>query len=102
MYQKNYGFHTYKREQVVRDSDLYDLASLTKILGTLPLVMQAFDEGKLSLSTTVAELLPDWSRSNKSDLTLKQMLSHYALLWPWIPFYKETLNRKGFPKKTMY
>jgi len=102
VYQKNYGFHTYKREQVVRDSDLYDLASLTKILGTLPLVMQAFDEGKLSLSTTVAELLPDWSRSNKSDLTLKQMLSHYARLWPWIPFYKETLNRKGFPKKTMY
>ena len=30
------------------------------------------------------------------------MLSHYARLWPWIPFYKETLNRKGFPKKTMY
>jgi hypothetical protein len=49
--------------------------------------------------TTVAELLPDWSGSNKSDLSLKQMLSHYARLWPWIPFYKETLNRKGFPKK---
>ncbi len=102
VYQKNYGFHTYERKQVVRDSDLYDLASLTKILGTLPLVMQAFDEGKLSLSTTVAELLPDWSGSNKSDLSLKQMLSHYARLWPWIPFYKETLNRKGYPKKTMY
>ena len=30
------------------------------------------------------------------------MLSHYARLIPWIPFYKETLNDKGFPKKTKY
>ena len=30
------------------------------------------------------------------------MLSHYSRLWPWIPFYKETLNKKGFPKKSMY
>jgi CubicO group peptidase (beta-lactamase class C family) len=102
VYQKNFGFHTYKKEQVVKNSDLYDLASLSKILGTLPLVMNAFDEGTLSFSTTVTDLIPDWKDSNKADLNLKQMLSHYARLWPWIPFYEETLNKKGYPKKSIY
>ena len=87
---------------MVKNSNLYDLASLTKILGTLTLVMNAFDEGTLSFSTTVTDLIPDWKDSNKADLNLKQMLSHYARLWPWIPFYEETLNKKGYPKKSMY
>ena len=102
VYDKSFGYHTYKKKRKVKDGDLYDLASLTKILATLPLVMKAVAEGKLSLDTTVAELLPDWKQSNKASITLKQMLSHQAFLYPWIPFYKETLNSKGFPKKTMY
>ena len=35
-YQKNFGYHTYKKQQKVKPTDLYDLASLTKILGTPP------------------------------------------------------------------
>lgn len=101
-YEKNFGFHTYKKKQKVRSSDLYDLASLTKILATLPLVIQSVSTGLISLDTTVAELLPDWNDSNKASLTLRAMLSHYARLWPWIPFYKETLNKKGYPKKALY
>lgn len=101
-YEKNFGFHTYKKKQKVRSSDLYDLASLTKILATLPLVIQSVSKGLISLDTTVAELLPDWNDSNKASLTLRAMLSHYARLWPWIPFYKETLNKKGYPKKALY
>mgnify|MGYP001287414691 FL=1 len=101
-YQKNFGYHTYKKEQKVKSTDLYDLASLTKILGTLPLVMQSVSDGSISLETTVADLLPDWENSNKAKLTLREMLSHYARLTPWIPFYKETLDDKGFVKKSMY
>ena len=101
-YQKNFGFHTYDKQQPVKSSDLYDLASLTKILATLPLVMQAVEEGSLTLETTVAELLPEWKDSNKADLTLRAMMSHFSRLWPWIPFYKETLNSKGYPKNGMY
>lgn len=101
-YEKNFGYHTYKKKQKVSSSDLYDLASLTKILATLPLVMQSVSTGLFSLDSTVADLLPKWSDSNKASLTLREMLSHYARLWPWIPFYKETLNKKGYPKKSIY
>ena len=97
-YEKNFGYHTYKKKQKVSSSDLYDLASLTKILATLPLVMQSVNTGLFSLDSSVADLLPKWSDSNKASLTLMEMLSHYARLWPWIPFYKETLNKKGYPK----
>jgi beta-N-acetylhexosaminidase len=102
IYEKNIGFHTYKKEQPVQSTDLYDIASLTKILGTLPLVMKEVASGTLTLSSTIATLLPEWKESNKSNISLKQMLSHYAQLWPWIPFYKETLNKKGYPKRTQY
>jgi CubicO group peptidase (beta-lactamase class C family) len=64
--------------------------------------MQSVNTGLFSLDSTVADLLPKWSDSNKASLTLREMLSHYARLWPWIPFYKETLNKKGYPKKSIY
>ena len=102
VYNKSFGYHTYKKEQLVKRNDLYDLASLTKILGTLPLVMQEVEKGKLTMETTIADLLPAWKDSDKAAITLKRMLSHQARLFPWIPFYKETLDSDGFPKKSMY
>ena len=71
-------------------------------MGTLPLVIQSVQTGKLTLETTIAELLPEWSNSNKASISLREMLSHYTRLTPWIPFYKETLNKKGYPKKSIY
>ena len=78
LYQKSFGHHTYEKKQAVQNSDLYDLASLTKILGTLPLVIQAVDSTHINFDTTLGELLPEWNQSNKSEITVKQMLSHYA------------------------
>ena len=102
IYDKCFGYHTYKKERFVMENDIYDLASLTKVLGTLPLVMQSVAEGKMNFDTTISDLLPDWKNSNKAHINLKKMLSHQAYLFPWIPFYKQTLNSKGYPKKSMY
>ena len=102
VYQKSFGHHTYAQKQAVANTDLYDLASLTKILGTLPLVIQAVDSAHISLETPLKKLIPEWSDSNKSDSTLKEMLSHYAQLTPWIPFYKETLDNNKRPNRKFY
>lgn len=102
VYQKSFGHHTYAKEQVVTNTDLYDLASLTKILGTLPLVMQAVNARHIYLETPLKKLIPEWSDSNKSDITLKEMLSHFAKLTPWIPFYKETLDKNKRPDRKFY
>ena len=97
VFNKSYGFHTYEKKKPVTNTDLYDLASLTKVLATLPLVMKEVDQGKLTLETRLGDLNEEWEQSNKADISIQDMLSHYARLTPWIPFYKETL-KKGSSK----
>jgi beta-N-acetylhexosaminidase len=101
IYNKNFGKHTYKGKQKVRFSDMYDIASLTKIAATLPLLMELEEQGIVSLDSKLSQLLPEYKGSNKKDVTIKRMLSHYAKLKPWIPFYMSTLDsitKKPNPK----
>ena len=55
VYDKNFGYHTYEKKRHVLKSDIYDLASLTKILATLPLVIKSFSNGEINFDTTVSD-----------------------------------------------
>lgn len=92
IYQKNFGHHEYDQKIKVEDTTIYDLASLTKILASIPLVMELVDKKKLTLDSKLSEMLPEYKNSNKANITLRDMLSHYARLKAWIPFYRNTLN----------
>lgn len=92
VYQKNFGYHTPDKKTKVKGEHLYDVASLTKILATLPLTMELVDRNIISMDTKLSEMLPEYKRSNKKDITIKQMLSHYARLKAWIPFYIHTID----------
>ena len=92
IYNKNFGKHTYKGKEEVKFEDIYDVASLTKILATLPLLMELEENKAVSLNTKLSRILPEYLKSNKKNVTLKQMLSHYAQLRPWVPFYVSTLD----------
>jgi len=103
IFDKNYGYHTYSRTRKVKGSDIYDLASLTKILATLPLMIELKDKGIISLDSKVGDLLPSFKESNKKDITVRSMLSHYAKLKAWIPFYLKTMDSvTGRPDKKYY
>ena len=88
--QKSYGYHTEKQLRKVKNSDVYDLASLTKILASLPLLMKAEEEKKISLSASLQDILPSFKNTNKAQVSVQEILSHYARLKAWIPFYKNT------------
>ena len=92
IYEKCFGHHTYNKTTKVKLNDLYDVASLTKILATLPLLIELVDQGVIQLGSTLGELLPVYKGSNKESITIQEMLSHYAQLKPWIPFYVSTLD----------
>ena len=92
VYHKSFGHHTYENKIKVSSKDLYDVASLTKILVTLPLLMELVDLGVVNLDDRLETLLPSYKNSNKAHITLKEMLSHFAQLKPWIPFYSATLD----------
>ncbi|MEG9326666.1 glycoside hydrolase family 3 N-terminal domain-containing protein [Salinimicrobium catena] len=90
IYENNSGYHTYEKERPVKASDVYDLASLTKILATLPLIMELVEKNEIDLDTNLGEMFPAFRGTDKADITLLQMLSHYARFKSWIPFYAIT------------
>ena len=71
---------------------LFDLASLTKILVSVPLMIIEFDKNELGLDTNLSEIYNEYNLKDKSDIRFDEMFSHQAALIPWIPFYKETLD----------
>lgn len=101
-YQKAFGYHDYKKDTKVTNQDVYDLASLTKILSTLPNVMQLYDKGKIKFDTKLGNMLPAFEHTDKKDIILKDLLAHQAGLQAWIPFYQATLDSTKHPSKKYY
>ncbi len=93
-FQKSYGYHTYKKKIPVKNSDLYDIASLTKVTATVPVLMKLTDEGKFNIAKKMSFYLKDLDTTNKKNITAKQVLAHQARLKSWIPFYLHTYNEK--------
>ncbi len=101
IYNKSFGYHTYNKKRRVDDYDVYDIASMTKILASLPLLMELKSKGSVSLDNTLGALIPELRGTNKSNITLRKALSHYAKFKAWIPFYIKTLDsvtQKPLPK----
>nr|WP_321409813.1 glycoside hydrolase family 3 N-terminal domain-containing protein [uncultured Carboxylicivirga sp.] len=97
IFNKCYGFHTYDSIFPVQEHDVYDLASVTKISGPLPLIMKGVDEGLIDLEKPFSTYWPDWHkklfhRSNKEGLIFKEVLAHQAALTPYINYYPFTLK----------
>ncbi|WP_300564583.1 glycoside hydrolase family 3 N-terminal domain-containing protein [Flavobacterium sp.] len=102
IYQKSFGYHSYKNDAKIKNSDIYDIASLTKVVSTLPNVMQQYDAKKVNLETTLGTMIPEAKGTDKDSIRFKDLLSHYARLQAWIPFYKSTLAANNFPSKKYY
>lgn len=102
VYQKNFGKPTYDVSDSITDNHIYDLASLTKILSTLPLIMKMEEEGKIKLNDTFEDLIPEYAETELKDVTVLKALSHYGRLPAWIAFYASTLDRKRKPSTEFY
>ena len=102
IYQKSFGYHTYEKKIKVQNSDIYDIASVTKILATLPNVMLQYDQNKINLQTTLETMDPLFQGSNKQNISFKDLLSHYAGLPAGLPFYKAALNQAKKPSEVYF
>jgi beta-glucosidase-like glycosyl hydrolase len=92
VYNKSFGTKTYHSKNKIEWDDIYDLASLTKILSTVPLMMEEYENENITLETTLSKMFPNKNLNDKSDLSIKDMFSHQSGLFPWIPFYKNTID----------
>lgn len=102
IFQKSYGNQTYDNGKKVTNTDLYDVASISKMISTLPNVMQLYDKEKVNLDTKLKDMVPLFAKTNKADISFKDLLTHYAGLQAWIPFYKATLDNEGKPSAKYY
>jgi CubicO group peptidase (beta-lactamase class C family) len=100
VFHQSYGFHTYDSIQPVALDDIYDLASVTKILGPLPALMKLVDEGKLDLDVPFSTYWKPWKRiKDKRNLTLREILAHQSGLKPYIVFLNKVIKKNGQLKK---
>ncbi|EAR01079.1 glycoside hydrolase family 3 N-terminal domain-containing protein [Maribacter sp. HTCC2170] len=102
VYNKGFGKPTYKSEEKVTPKHIYDLASITKILATLPVIMKMEENGQIALNDTFEELIPEYSDTELKNVTVLKALSHYGRLPAWIAFYVSTLDKKRKPSSEFY
>jgi CubicO group peptidase (beta-lactamase class C family) len=101
-FRKAYGFHTYEKKTPVTNEDLYDLASITKVAGTLPALMYLVDREEIKLEKTLGDYLPELQGTDKSSITLIDLLTHQAGFKSWIPFHLYTLDTNHQWKQGVY
>lgn len=102
IFDRSYGKHTYEGSELVQPTDLYDIASVTKIASSTLSLMHLQTLGEFNLSGTIGEYLPDLVNNTPyANMKFKDMLAHQAGLTPWIPFYTKTV--KGYrPDPSIY
>ncbi|MDR1951613.1 MAG: serine hydrolase [Bacteroidales bacterium] len=88
VYHKAFGTHTYDDTIPVKLTDLYDVASITKIAATTLALMKLYDEKKFNLDDKLSTHLTYLKNTNKSDMTIRQVLAHQAGLRPSIWTFK--------------
>lgn len=89
---KNYGYHDYSKQQKVKSDDVFDLASLSKVLGATVVAMRLVGEEKINLDDKLGDLVSYYKNTAIADLSLFELLTHTSGLKPDIAFYKSLLS----------
>ncbi len=92
---KSYGHHTYEKFKEVRNTDIYDLASLTKIAATTAAIMHMKSNDMIDINKNAGYYLPWLKDYGLAGVKLRDILAHQGRLQPWIPFYRETIDDEG-------
>lgn len=95
VYNKCFGRFTYDNSPEVKENSLYDLASLSKVTGTLLAVMKLYDEGKFGLTDRVSRYLPMLRGTRKERITIQDLLYHESGLPAYWPFYQDAIDLKS-------
>jgi beta-N-acetylhexosaminidase len=97
-----YGYHHYEKDHRVKVDDLYDLASITKIAGSVAGLTKLNSLGLFELDSTLSYYFGQTVDTTEyATLTMREILAHQAGLAPFVPFYSKTLS-KGSPKYDVY
>src|SRR5690606_34835916 len=80
----------------VTDSTLYDLASLTKVIGTTTAAMILEETGWLNLDRPVRDYLPELDAPDKAGITVRMLLTHSGGFVSGAPLWRDRPGRAEF------
>jgi CubicO group peptidase (beta-lactamase class C family) len=97
LYARGYGHFTWNPTSAVPtpDSTLWDVASISKVLGTTSAVMRLVDAGRVDLDAPVTRYLPRFSGGLKNRVTVRMLLDHTSGLRSYAPLFKRARTRSG-------
>ncbi len=94
IYQRGYGTFEWGRGAAVApDSSWWDLASLTKVVGTTSAVLRLVDLHRVSLDAPVVQYLPRFTGPGKAEVTVRMLLNHTSGLRSYLPLYQLAATR---------
>jgi CubicO group peptidase (beta-lactamase class C family) len=73
---------------------MFDIASLTKVIGTTTSIMLLVDRGKISVDDPVSRYVNAFGTPDKKDITIRNLLTHTAGLYEWYPLYYRAVNKE--------
>jgi CubicO group peptidase (beta-lactamase class C family) len=92
IYRKSFGKQT-KNGEKVSNTDVYDIASITKIAASTLLTMHLCDAGLLNIDKKLGDYIPEVTGNGPySQINIREMLAHQAGLIPFIKFYSKSMS----------
>lgn len=102
IYNNAFGHNTYDRQQPNHTSNIYDIASITKIAATLPAIMKLVDNQQIQLDMPLSTYLTALQKTNKEKITVREILTHRSGLKATIPFIADAIQRDKMPNKNVF
>ncbi len=96
---ESYGYHTYDSLNPVYVSDIYDLASLTKVMASTLALMKLYDQGKVALDQPIKEYVNGMGWSKFGKVSIREALAHQGGIKSWIQYYNEIKRGNGTYKR---
>ena len=95
LYARGYGHFTWSPKSPVPspDSTLWDIASISKVMGTASAVMRLVDAGHVNLDAPVRRYLPRFAGGSKDQVTVRMLLDHTSGLRSYAPLFKQARSR---------
>tara|TARA_B100001758_G_scaffold80994_1_gene68678 strand:- start:1142 stop:4066 length:2925 start_codon:yes stop_codon:yes gene_type:complete len=88
------GYHTYSKRKAISKGNIFDLASITKVVSTTSALMNLIEEGKLNLDDKVVRYVPEFIGKQKKyfdqkrNTTIRNLITHKGGLPPFKQYFK--------------
>ncbi|TXT32529.1 MAG: beta-lactamase [Chitinophagaceae bacterium] len=79
--------------ELMNKTNLFDIASLTKVVGTTTAIMYLADKQLISVNDSVSKYINAFNTAEKKAITIQQLLTHTAGLPEWYPMYYKSNNK---------